>query len=180
MTSAYRDVPETAAILFYRETTSATRVASYRASVRLILNRDHDVTQSSGDKIGVVKINIYVSVCEIRPIASPLFHFFFLLRLFPAMCGSRLANKSKRNRPASRSTNTKRVFCSRLPIAYALLPPVNDFRVRVRPTHSSRFLSSERTVSTRHRPRNQVESSIDLTLLSSVRSFHSTFRALRR
>jgi len=63
------------------------------------------------DKIGVVKINIYVSVCEIRPVASPLSIFF--LRLFSSMCGSRLANKANEIGPL-RAPLTRNVYFARV------------------------------------------------------------------
>lgn len=134
----------------------------------------------NGDKI-VVKINIHeFSVCEMISRVLVLFSLivFVLFHSFPAMCGSSACEqKQTESGPASRSTSSEMCILLDLPIAYALLLWGNDFRVRVRPTHSSRFLSL-RAVPPRPRPRNQVEPPIDLTLLRpSVRSFHSTFHS---
>ena len=122
-------------------------VTSPYASVRLILNRilnrDH-VIQSSEDKI-IMKINIHVPYARTAKESVLFFSivFSFCSILFVAMCGSCLANKSKRNQPVPCSTNSETCILLDLLIAYTLLPWGNDFRVRVCSTHSLRFLSSK-------------------------------------
>lgn len=147
MTSAYRDVPEARRYrLFYRETMSVACIASHRASVRLILNRGHGVTQNGDKIVGVVKINIHARDHSVASILFSLSSFFFFYSVLFSSCAE-VGSRTKANGigPLRAPLATKRVFCSRLPIAYTLLPRGNDFRVRVCPTHSSRFLSS-RTV----------------------------------
>lgn len=177
MTSAYRDVPEALAIplALSRDHVCRSRCVTSRFRSTNFLHRRHGVTQLSEDKIvGVVKINIRVPCA--RPVASILFSlgsfffFFFIPSFSRHVRKSACEQKQTEIGPLRAPLATKRVFCSRLPIAYTLLPRGNDFRVRVRPTHSSRFLSSRTVPPPSRRPRNRVE------LPSILRYFHPSAR----